>query len=134
MAETTAAFQADAFDFGFDDIDIIPVLFKVVVEPPYARIEAGQSVSITIYIIDNISTPGKLYPFTLITAPSVEFFSPTDVSLGAAVLMMQRGDGVYSYTHLTDDNDAKGAYSAVFTAANGTSEMDTKKHVVFTIV
>ena len=134
MAETTAAFQADAFGFGFDTFDIPPVLFKVAVEPPSRIIQQGQTATITIYVIDNSSTPGKKYPFTLITAPSITLYAPDNTVYQASALMRQIGDGIYSYTKPTTGDITVGPYSASFTAVNGTSEMATEKHVVFTVI
>lgn len=134
MAETTAAFQQDAFDFGFDIYDIIPVVSKITVEPQYGKIQAGQTVDITIYIIDNSSTPGRSYPFTLITPPVIEIFDPLGVTFSAPAPMRQTGEGIYSYTKITTTTDVIGPYSAVFTAVNGTSLLRTKKHIIYTIL
>jgi hypothetical protein len=133
MADTTAVFDTLVFDFAFDTVDVIPALLKLLVEPQYGKIAAGQTVAITIYVIDNMTTPGRSYPFNTPTEPAIELFSPGDVSLGAAAAMRQVGTGIYTYSHLTN-GDSLGPYSAVFTLTNGNVEMVSKKHVVFTII
>ena len=132
MADTTAVLDRLVFDFGFDIVDVVPALLKVLVERQYKTVAAGQSVSVTIYLIDNMTTPGRSYPFTAPIPPEVQFYTPLDISLGSAVSMRQSGDGIYSY-EITAPATV-GTYAAIFTCTNGLAEMVTKKHSVFTVI
>lgn len=134
MADTTAVFDSNVFDFAFDIVDIIPALLKVIVEREYSAIAAGQAVETVIHLIDNMTTPGRSYPFTPVVPPTIEIYGPLDTSVLAATAMRQVGDGIFSYSFQTvSSTHPVGHYSALFRCTNGDKTMVTKKHVIFTI-
>lgn len=133
MAETTAVFDVNVFDFAFDVVDVIPALLKVVVERPYRAIAAGQGIAVVVHLIDNTTTPGRSFPFNPVTLPTIEIFSPEDISILAESYMRQIGDGVFSYSYQTAPSHQVGNYSAIFRCVNGSKTMMTKKHVVSVI-
>jgi hypothetical protein len=130
---TTAVLDPNVFSFAFDIVDIIPALLKVVVEREYKKIAPGQAVETIIHLVDNMTTPGRRYPFTPIDPPTVEIYSPIDTVILAAVAMRQVGDGVFSYSHQTTTGYISGDYSAIFRCSNGDKDMVTSKHVIFTV-
>lgn len=130
---TTAVLDINVFSFGFDIVDIIPALLKVIVEREYRHIAPGQAVETVIHLIDNMTTPGKRYPFTPANLPTIEIYSPLDVVTLAATNMPQIGDGIFTYSHQTTTAYITGAYSAIFRCTNGAKDMVTKKHVIFTV-
>lgn len=130
---TTAVFDSNVFDFAFDVVDVIPALLKVVVEREYRAIAAGQATEVVIYLIDNMTTPGRRYPFTPINPPTLQIYGPLDTSILTATAMRQVGDGIFSYSYQTLTSFSVGHYSAIFRCTNGDKEMVTKKHVIFTI-
>lgn len=130
---TTAVLDSNVFSFGFDIIDVIPALLKVVVEREYHHIAAGQAVDTVIHLVDTITTPGRKYPFTPAEAPTIQIYDPLDISILAATAMLQIGEGIFNYTHQTTTSYILGSYSAIFRCTNGTRDMITKKHVIFTI-
>jgi hypothetical protein len=157
MAETTAVLDKVVFDFSYDIVDVLPVVYKVSVPREYQKVHAGQSVAITIHIIDNMTTYGRRYPFNPIEQPVMTLYSPSDEQLGNPVNMSNIGTGIYTYTWQTystgksqspilDGNVydetpfdtigdyVPGPYSARFSARNGSAIMITRKHVVFTIL
>jgi hypothetical protein len=134
MADTTAVFDSNVFDFAFDVVDIIPALLKVIVEREYSAIAAGQAAEAVIHLIDNMTTPGRSYPFTPVVAPTIEIYGPLDTSVLTATAMRQVGDGIFSYSFQTiSGTHPVGHYSALFRCTNGDKNMVTKKHVIFII-
>lgn len=130
---TTAVFDINVFDFTFDIVDTIPALLKVVVEREYRTVAPGQAVEVVIHLIDNMTTPGRRYPFTPAELPTIQIYDPLDISILAETNMRQVGDGIFTYTYQTTTNHIVGPYSAIFRCTNGTAMMVTKKHIIFTI-
>lgn len=134
MADTTAVFDKLVFDFGFDIVDIVPVILRVSLDRQYYRIAAGQSVPVTLYVIDNSTTPSRRFMFTPAIGPFITVYKPDNTVFIATVQMPQVERGVFTYICQTATADTVGAYSAVFTATNGDEEMVSKKHHIFTII
>lgn len=130
---TTAVLDSNVFDFAFDIVDVIPALLKVVLEREYRAIAAGQAVETVIHLIDNITTPGRQFPFTPVVPPTIEIYSPTDTVILAATAMRQIGDGIFTHSHQTTTGYAVGPYSSIFRCTNGDKTMVTKKHTTFVI-
>ena len=133
MADTTATFDKLVFDFAFDIIDVAPVIFKVLIERQYHLIAAGQAVPITLYLINNMTTPGKRYLFTPAIGPFITIYKPDSTIQQAATVIPPVETGIFTYLHQTDPTDAIGPYSAIFTASNGDTDMISKKYHLFTI-
>ncbi len=134
MADTTAVFDKLVFDFGFDIVDIIPVILKAVVDRQYYHIAAGQEAAVTLYVIDNMTTPGKRYLFNPALGPYINIFKPDNTQFLAATAMPQVETGVFTYTVFTTPTDQLGPYSAIFTATNGDVAMVSRKYHLFTII
>jgi len=134
MADTTAVFDKLVFSFSFDITDIAPVIFKVLIERQHWHIAAGQAVPITLYVIDNMTTPGKRYLFNPAVGPSITIYKPDNTVEQTAIGMPQVETGIFTYLHQTALSDTVGPYSAVFTASNGDTEMISKKYHIFTIL
>ena len=134
MAETTAVFDEFVFDTAFATYDIIPVIFKVKVARQYTRIALGQSVPISIYIIDNTTSPHRQFPFNPSVGPFITIYDPlnTVVVLAAAVPLTEQG--IFTYMCDTLDYTELGVYSATFAAENGEAFMISKRYAIFTAV
>ncbi len=131
---TTAVFDKLVFSFGFDIADIVPTILRVGLERQYYKIAPGQSVPVTLYIIDTNTTPNRRFMFTPAVGPFITIYSPSDTQYLAVTLMPQRETGVFTYTCQTATTDELGSYSAIFTATNGDEEMVSKKHHIFTMI
>ena len=133
MAETRAIFDKGVFSFSFDVVDIVPILLRVNVKDVLQRIEAGQAVVIIIHIGDQTTTYGRTYLFNPGEFPEITLYKPDNTVLLAATDMDQIEQGIYRHRQQTSVTDLAGAYSAVFTAVNGSMTMKSRKHVVYTI-
>lgn len=132
MAETTAAFDRTAFDFSFDIIDAIPELLRISVMVP--RVQAGQAVTITAFIVDRTTTFGKSYAFDPGELPEITLYKPDNTVLLSATDMIPIRTGQYIHRQQTLITDPVGAYTAVFTAVNGSMAMRSRKHVVYVLM
>lgn len=134
MADTTAVFDKLVFSFFADIADIAPVVLRVALQRQFYNIAAGQEVPITLYVIDTMTTPSRQFLHNPAVGPAIAIYSPTNVELLAATAMPQVETGIFTYIYHTEPSHASGAYSAVFTASNGDSEMVSPKHHVFNII
>lgn len=131
---SAVVFDPLVFDFGFDSVDIVPVILKVQVDRQYSKVTIGQSVPITLYIINNSSTPNRRFMFTPPEAPTITIFTPTNVEVVTDDPMPQRGVGVFTYICHTTLLSTLGLYSAVFAVESGTAGMVSKKYGLFTLI
>ena len=125
-------FDPEVFSFMFDITDVPPVVHKVSI-PEDVRINAsGQFVPITVYIVNNSSTPGKVFLMNPTDEPTVTIYGPNDTIVLTATTMEQVEQGVFTYIYDTTGL-AVGKYSGIFAASNGTKNMLSKKHFLFNI-
>lgn len=157
-SKTTAVLDINVFDFAYHIANTVPTLHKVIVDPLHKKIMAGQSVPVSCQIMDVHSIPGRRFLFNLTQMPTITLYNPLNERMFPPIYMFQSSVGTYSYIFNTSalptgpfdrsvfDEDVDfdvtqstfvyipGAYSAVFTAVNGTVYMKTAKHVVFTVL
>jgi len=131
---TTAVLDVLVFDFAFDIVDIAPVILRVQLDRQYYRVSSGQSVPVTLYIIDNSTTPNRRFMFTPPEGPFITIYNPVNTVVVNAVQMPQREQGVFTYICPTTTYTILGLYSAIFTATNGAEEMVSKKYGLFTLI
>lgn len=127
-------FDYNVFDWSMAIMDVIPTLNKVIMEREFYIVEQGQAVNIVINIQDIMSTVGARYNFDPDTTPQIEIYNP-DGSVAVVLTNMNflSITGMYGYQHQTDDESQQGAYTARFTAVNGTMTMLTDKIHIFTV-
>lgn len=136
MAETATVFDIGAFGSGFDNIDVVPVLLKVEVTPEQQEIAAGQAVVIKIQVGNQTTSFGRTFLFSPGAVPQITIYTANqdNTVLQAATNMTLVETGIYIHRYQTSQSDAKGVYSAIFTAANGSMSMRSSKHAIYTIV
>src|SRR5262245_41813117 len=132
---TTAPLDIVVFDFSFDVADILPVVWRIGVEEVYRFIQAGQSVAVTVHIIDNMTTFGRRYPYNPSIPPTMSVYYPDGTLVtGSPFSMANLTIGIYTYTYNTQQSDPLGLYTATFHTINGTASMYTRKAGIFTIL
>ena len=127
-----AVFDPEVFSFMFDITDVPPVVRKVVI-PEDVRVNAvGQFVPITVYIVNNSSTPGRVFLMNPTDGPTVTIYGPSDIVVLPATAMEEVEQGIFTYTFDTTGLST-GRYSGIFAASNGTQDMVSKKYFLFNI-
>src|SRR5437762_14180355 len=118
-APTTAAFDKGAFSSAFFSTDVTPVFGLIRVDKEYRRVKAGSSVTVTVYLDDVETTPGRRFAFNAVNAPQIQVYNPDGTIKQAYTDMFNVELGVYEYQHVSLTGDSIGAYSASFKAVNG---------------
>jgi hypothetical protein len=135
MADTTAVLDKNVFDFGFHSVDTLPTVWKISVAREFQQIQAGQTIGITVHIMDTTTTYGRRYPFNPGEPPTMTLYDPEGtVIIGSPFSMSQLDTGVYTYIYPSQETDPLGLYTAQFHASNGAASMITRKHGVFTLL
>jgi hypothetical protein len=133
--QTTAVLDRNVFDFGFHIADTLPTVWKISVAREFQQIQAGQTIGITVHIMDTTTTYGHSFPFNPGVPPTMTLYDPEGVViLGSPFSMSQIGIGVYTYIYASQVTDPLGIYTAQFHASNGSVQMITRKSGVFTIL
>lgn len=127
------ALDPEVFSFMFDITDVAPSILKVSIPEVYRRVAAGQHVPITVYIVNNSTTPGRIFLMNPTTGPLISIYSPLDTIIETELAMEQLDIGTYTYVYDTTTL-TPGPYAAVFSAANSTKEMLSKKYMIFTLI
>lgn len=130
-----AIFDPEVFDLGtFDATDPIPTLFKVSVHPLHGQIAPGQSVLITIKIVNVETTLGSVWPLDTSATPLITIFDPSAVVLVDEDFMYNTGPGEYRYRYETELDADSGAYSVRVYTVNGEHTLRSPKMVVFRVI
>lgn len=113
-------FDPNVFDTStFDTIFPTPVIWKIRVPREMQRVGVGSAISVTIYLHNVDTTPGRRFPLNPDTAPQIQLYKPDSTILVAYANMFNQGAGEYSYQHQTALSDPVGPYTARFKCING---------------
>ena len=89
---------------------------------------------VTLYVINNTTTPGHRYPHNPAVGPAIQVFKPDNTEFLASTTMPQVETGIFTYVIHTESNSPIGPYSGIFTASNDIVEMISRKYHLFTIL
>ena len=131
MADSTYVFDPEVFAFMFDITDVSPSIRSVSVPRQYRNAKEGQSIPITVYIENNVTTPGRSFLMSLDIPPAITIYNPADTAVISSVLMEEVEQGTYTYVYETSPSNVSGDYSAVFTAANNTKQLVSSRYHLF---
>lgn len=131
MADSIPIFDPDVFDFAYDLLTGPAIAFRVENSERIAK--PGQTVSITITLVEKTTTPGRTYPISLPAPVQISYYTPSNTLLDTDA-MVEVGPGMYTAIRPTLTTDPVGAYSAVFLGSFGTTTLITDKIVVFTLI
>jgi hypothetical protein len=121
------------FDTTFDVISPVPTLLKVSVEPEHGKVVGGQTLGITIYIVNLTTTPGHRFLFNPSGIPKITIHRPDGVILITNADMVYFNVGVFTYHHTVSLVHPLGEYTASFSCVSGDKTMQTAKHGVFSV-
>lgn len=130
---STYVFDPEVFSFMFDITDVTPSVRKVSVEEVYRKAASGSSIPITVYIQNNVTTPGRSFLMNPTTGPSITIYGPSDTVVVSDIDMEQVELGIYTYVYDTSPSQPTGTYAAVFRALNAEKEMISEKYYIFTL-
>lgn len=122
------------FDTTFDVISPVPTLLKVSVEPEHGKVVGGQTIGITISIVNLTTTPGHRFLFNPSGIPKISIYRPDGVMLLTNIDMVYYSVGVFTYHHNVSVGHPVGEYTADFSCVSGDKTMQTARHGVFHVI
>jgi hypothetical protein len=130
---TAIVFDPLVFDFAFDVVEAVPVLFSVLVEPHSHKVAINQDVTITAIFIDATTTPGRSFRMAIPEIPRINVYNPNGSLRSYNAPMVPVATGEYRYVHASTIYDVPGPYSIAIAATNGDRHMRSNKMVAFVI-
>ena len=131
---TFLAFQADAFQWGFQSMDVIPTFIEFIVPKEHRIVKAGHDVLVVVKIADLYSTLGIRELFDPSSTPQIQVYFPDGTIAIAYTNMTFMDVGTYNYVYTTIASDPVGEYTAQFQATNGSVDSVSPLVKIFTMV